>query len=143
MSLLEYNDNLNNIQGEEIYKGEILMKNLNNQSIILKKLNEKYILLEKEEKKLQAEIFEQQQKLNKFLLKTKKIQLNQTTLKEQNMKLLKEKNNYFVKHKNNSCSLELLKKKLFDAKSEYSYNKIKKEKSTEKYLNAKKRREKF
>ena len=112
ISLLEYNENLNNIQDEEIYKGEILMKNLNNQHIILSKLNEKYLFLEKEEKKLQGEIYEQQQKLNKFLTKTKNVQLSQTVLKEQNMKLLKEKKSYLIKNKDNGYSLELLKKKI-------------------------------
>ena len=143
--LIENSQQLKNNQNKELYQNELNNNNLESQKKIISNFHQKFQKLTEEEKCLQKEIIKYENILNKTNDKVKIIKLKQISLQKQNIKLTKEKNDFNDKNKeknennkNNNYSLENLRKKLYKARNEFNYNKIKNQRTMEKLNNAKK-----
>ena len=143
--LIENSQQLKNNQNKELYQNELNNNNLESQKKIITNFHQKFQKLTEEEKCLQKEIIKYENILNKTNDKVKIIKLKQISLQKQNIKLTKEKNDFNDKNKeknennkNNNYSLENLRKKLYKARNEFNYNKIKNQRTMEKLNNAKK-----
>ena len=143
--LIENSQQLKNNQNKELYQNELNNNNLESQKKIISNFHQKFQKLTEEEKYLQKEIIKYENILNKTNDKVKIIKLKQISLQKQNIKLTKEKNDFNDKNKeknennkNNNYSLENLRKKLYKARNEFNYNKIKNQRTMEKLNNAKK-----
>ena len=152
--LIENSKQLKNNQNKELNQNIMYNNNLESQKNLINNMEEKINKLNKEEKFLKNEILKYEDILNKTNDNFKIIKLKQYNLKDQNMKLNKEKNEFRnernKKNKNinedinninkleDIYSLEKLKKKLYRAKCDYNYNKMKNQKTMEKLVNIKK-----
>lgn len=142
-TLIENSLEMKSNHDKELYQNSIFNNGLESQKNIIYNFMQKFQNLAEEEKRLQSEIAKYEKIINKTNNRVNIVKLKQISLQNQNKKLTKEREEFKNKNKDkenldDANLLELLKKRLSEAKSDYKYNKLKHKKTNEKLITIKK-----
>ena len=142
-TLIENSLEMKSNHDKELYQNGIFNNGLESQKNIIYNFMQKFQNLAEEEKRLQSEIAKYEKIINKTNNRVNIVKLKQISLQNQNKKLTKEREEFKNKNKDkenldDANLLELLKKRLSEAKSDYKYNKLKHKKTNEKLITIKK-----